>query len=138
MSGDTTEVVIDQILAMKTWAVVGLSNNAERPAYEVSGLLQRKGHRIIPVHPKAEIVHGEKGYASLSEIPFPVDVVDLFVNSNLAGAVIDEAIAIGAKAVWLQLKVIDEAGFERARKAGLLAVMDHCPAIEYRKRESRN
>lgn len=138
MKGDRTEEVIDQILAMKTWAVVGLSSNTERPAYGVAGLLQRKGHRIVPVHLKAETVHGEKGYASLSEIPFPIDVVDLFVNSSLAGAVIDEAIAIGAKAVWLQLNVIDEDGLERARKAGLLAVMDHCPAIEYRKRESRN
>lgn len=138
MTGDTTEAVIDQILALKTWAVVGLSNNAERAAYGVASLLQRKGHRIIPVHPKAETVHGEQGYASLSAIPFPIDVVDLFVNSNLAGAVIDEAIIIGAKAVWLQLNVIDEDGLERAKKAGLLAVMDHCPAIEYGKRESKN
>lgn len=138
MSGDATEVVIDQILAMKTWAVVGLSNNEERAAYGVASLLQRKGHRIVPVHLKGESVHSEKGYVSLSDIPFPIDVVDVFVNSNLAGAVIDEAIAIGAKAVWLQLNVIDEAGLERAKKAGLLAVMNHCPAIEYGKRESKN
>ncbi|MBI3429092.1 MAG: CoA-binding protein [Actinobacteria bacterium] len=130
--------VIDKILAFKTWAVVGLSNNQERPAYSVADLLRLKGHRIIPVHPNAETVHGEKGYVSLSEIPFPVDVVDLFVNSSLAGAVIDEAIAIGAKAVWLQLNVIDEEGLERAKNAGLLAVMDRCPAIEYGKREGRD
>lgn len=138
MSGETTKVVIDQILSLKTWAVVGLSSNQERAAYEVAGLLQRKGHRIIPVHPKGETVHDEQGYASLSDIPFPIDVVDVFVNSSLAGAVIDEAIAIGAKAVWLQLNVIDEDGLTRAKKAGLLAVMDHCPAIEYGKRESKN
>ncbi|MDP1711566.1 MAG: CoA-binding protein [Candidatus Nanopelagicaceae bacterium] len=138
MSGESVEVVIDQILAMKTWAIVGLSNNVDRAAYGVSDLLQKKGHRIIPVHPKAETVHGEKGYASLSDIPFPIDVVDVFVNSNLAGEVIDEAIAIGAKALWLQLNVIDEDGLERAKKAGLLAVMDHCPAIEYGERESKN
>jgi len=138
MSGDATEVIVDQILAMKTWAVVGLSSNEERAAYGVASLLQRKGHRIVPVHPKGESVHNEQGYVSLSDIPFPIDVVDVFVNSNLAGAVIDEAIAIGAKAVWLQLDVIDEAGLERAKKAGLLAVMNHCPAIEYGKRESEN
>ena len=138
MKKDTTKDVIDQILAMKTWAVVGLSNNADRAAYGVSDLLQKRGHRIIPVHPRAETVHGEQGYASLSAIPFPIDVVDVFVNSNLAGAVIDEAISIGAKAVWLQLDVIDRDGLERAKKSGLLAVMDHCPAIEYGRRESKN
>lgn len=125
---------IDKILALKTWAVVGLSNNQSRPAYGVAKLLKAKGHQIIPVHPKAEEVHGEKGYASLADIPFPVDVVDLFVNSNLAGAVVDQAIEIGAKAVWLQLDVIDEAAIARAKDAGLLAVMNHCPAIEYGKR----
>ncbi|MSV64179.1 MAG: CoA-binding protein [Actinobacteria bacterium] len=119
---------------MHTWAIVGLSNNQDRPAFGVSALLQQKGHRIIPVHPKAEIVHGEKGYASLSQIPFPVDVVDLFVNSSLAGSVVDDAIAIGAHAVWLQLDVIDEHAVSRAQDAGLKAVMDRCPAIEYRKR----
>lgn len=129
MSGRTVE----QILALHTWAVVGLSNNEERAAFSIASLLQRKGHRIVPVHPKAETVHGEKGYATLAAIPFPVDVVDLFVNSDLAGAVIDDAIAIGAKAVWLQLNVIDKEGLERAKNAGLLAVMDRCPAIEYGK-----
>jgi predicted CoA-binding protein len=128
---------IDQILALKTWAVVGLSNNEFRPAFSVAKLLKEKGHRIVPVHPKAEEVHGEKGYASLKEIPFPVDVVDLFVNSSLTGAVVDEAIEIGAKAVWLQLDVIDEAAVVRARSAGLLAVMNRCPAIEYGKRKQK-
>jgi predicted CoA-binding protein len=128
---------IDQILALKTWAVVGLSNNESRPAFSVAKLLKEKGHRIVPVHPKAEEVHGEKGYASLKEIPFPVDVVDLFVNSSLTGAVVDEAIEIGAKAVWLQLDVIDEAAVVRARSAGLLAVMNRCPAIEYGKRKQK-
>jgi hypothetical protein len=86
------------------------------------------------VHPKAESVHGETGYKSLAEIPESVDVVDCFVNSQLVGSVVDEAIAIGAKAVWLQLDVIDEAAIERAQAAGLLTVMDRCPAIEYRAR----
>ena len=73
---------IDQLLALHTWAIVGLSNNPDRAAYGVAELLQSKGHRIVPVHPKAESVHGEQGFASLSEIPFAVDVVDLFVNSQ--------------------------------------------------------
>ncbi|MET7694180.1 CoA-binding protein [Streptomyces sp. NPDC005483] len=113
-----------------TWAIVGLSSNQGRAAYRVAEVLQRHGKRIVPVHPKAETVHGEKGYASLADIPFDVDVVDVFVNSDLAGAVADEAIAIGAKAVWYQLGVIDEAAYDRTRAAGLDMVMDKCPAIE--------
>ncbi|MEV8058999.1 CoA-binding protein [Streptomyces antimycoticus] len=113
-----------------TWAVVGLSTNQRRAAYGVADVLQRFGKRIVPVHPKAETVHGERGYASLAEIPFPIDVVDVFVNSELAGAVADEAVAIGAKAVWFQLDIIDEAAYERTRAAGLAMVMDRCPAIE--------
>ncbi|MGI3224412.1 CoA-binding protein [Streptomyces sp. GTA36] len=113
-----------------TWAIVGLSSNERRAAYGVAGVLQRYGKRIVPVHPKAETVHGEKGYASLEDIPFDVDVVDVFVNSDLAGSVADEAVAIGAKAVWFQLGVIDEAAYDRTRAAGLDMVMDHCPAIE--------
>jgi predicted CoA-binding protein len=126
--------LIDIVLGLKTWAIVGLGNNPERAAFGVSKLLQDKGHRIIPVYPRAEIVHGEVGYKTLAEIPVEVDVVDCFVNSNLVGKVVDEAIAIGAKAVWLQLDVIDQAAIERAKKAGLYTVMDRCPAIEYRKR----
>ena len=125
---------IDEVLEMKTWAIVGLGNNPDRTAFGVSKLLQDKGHRIVPVYPRAEEVHGEVGYKTLSEIPFPVDVVDCFVNSKLVGKVVDEAIAIGAKAVWLQLDVIDEAAVARAEAAGLLTIMDRCPAIEYRRR----
>ncbi|MEE1930714.1 CoA-binding protein [Streptomyces sp. TRM 70351] len=113
-----------------TWAVVGLSNNTARAAYGVAGVLQRFGKRVVPVHPKAETVHGEHGYASLADIPFPVDVVDVFVNSGLAGAVADEAVAVGAKAVWFQLGVVDEAAYARTRAAGVEMVMDRCPAIE--------
>ena len=125
---------IDQSLALKTWAVVGLSNNSERAAYGVAKLLIEKGHTVIPVHPKAESVHGQKGYAKLSDIPVSIDVVDIFVNSDLAGNVVDEAITIGAKGVWLQLDVIDAAAVSRAKDAGLLTVMNRCPAIEYKKR----
>ncbi|MGW1864019.1 CoA-binding protein [Streptomyces mauvecolor] len=113
-----------------TWAIVGLSSNERRAAHGVADVLQRYGKRIVPVHPKAETVHGEQGYASLDAIPFPVDVVDVFVNSELAGDVADQAVAIGAKAVWFQLGVIDEDAYERTRAAGLDMVMDRCPAIE--------
>lgn len=112
------------------WAVVGLSTNTDRAAYGVARFVQRLGHEIVPVHPAAAAVHGATGYGSLAEVPGPVDVVDVFVNSALAGAVVDEAIAIGARAVWLQLGVVDEDAAERARAAGLDVVMDACPAIE--------
>ncbi|MER6126130.1 CoA-binding protein [Streptomyces sp. NPDC001795] len=113
-----------------TWAIVGLSTNRSRAAHRVAAVLQRFGKRIVPVHPKAETVHGEQGYPSLDAIPFPVDVVDVFVNSDLAGPVADQAAAIGAKAVWYQLGVIDEQAYARTRGAGLEMVMDRCPAIE--------
>jgi len=129
-----TKETIDAVLALKTWAVVGLGNNPERAAFGVAKLLQDKGHRIIPIHPRAEVVHGEIGYKTLFEIPEPIDVVDCFVNSTLVGKVVDEAIAIGAKAVWLQLDVIDNEAIARAQAAGLLTIMDRCPAIEYRDR----
>lgn len=115
-----------------TWAVVGLSNNTSRAAYGVAQVLQRSGKRVVPVHPNAETVLGEQGYASLADIPFPVDVVDVFVNSALAGEVADQAVAIGAKAVWFQLGVIDGSAYEHVRAAGLDMVMDKCPAIELR------
>jgi len=126
--------IIEIVLGLRTWAIVGLGNNPERAAFGVSKLLQDKGHRIVPVYPRADTVHGEVGYKSLSEIPFEIEVVDCFVNSNLVGKVVDEAISIGAKAVWLQLDVIDHEAIDRAKAAGLLTVMDRCPAIEYRKR----
>ena len=96
--------------------------------------MQQKGHTIIPVHPKAETVHGQKGYSTLEEIPVEVDVVDFFINSELVSRNVDLAIANGAKAIWLQLGVIDEESVKRAEQAGLTAIMDRCPAIEYGKR----
>ncbi|MEZ0447466.1 CoA-binding protein [Cellulomonas sp. ICMP 17802] len=112
------------------WAVVGLSTNSARAAYGVARYVQSLGHTIVPVHPLAETVHDAPGVAALADVEGPVDVVDVFVNSSLAGDVVDQAIAIGAKAVWLQLGVVDEAAAERARAAGLDLVMDACPAIE--------
>lgn len=130
-----TQETIDAVLALKTWAVVGLSNNSKRAAFGVAQLLHDKGHIVIPVHPQGESVHGQVGYTHLAAIPEMVDVVDCFVNSALVGSVVDDAISIGAKAVWLQLDVIDEAAAARANAAGLLVVMDRCPAIEYRARD---
>ena len=123
---------VDRLLAHDTWAVVGLSNDTSRAAYGVAAFLQARGKRIVPVHPRAETVHGEQGYQRLADIPFDVDVVDLFVRSELAGAVVDEAIADGARGVWLQLGVVDDAAAERAGAAGLDVVMDRCPKIEWR------
>jgi len=128
-----TQAEIAAVLALHTWAVVGLGNNPERAAFGVAKLLQEKGHRIVPVYPRAETVHGEVGYKTLSEVPDAIDVVDCFVNSARVGEVVDEAIAVGAKAIWLQLDVIDEAAIARAEAAGLIAIMDRCPAIEYAK-----
>jgi uncharacterized protein len=124
--------VIQRVLATcDTWAVVGLSTNQKRAAYGVARFLQRRGKRIVPVHTRAETVHGELGYAKLADIPFGVDCVDVFVRSELAGGIADEAVAIGAKAVWLQLGVIDDAAYERVTAAGVDMVLDRCPAIEW-------
>ena len=118
------------------WAVVGLSTNAQRPAFGVSRFLQAHGKRIVPIHPSAVTVHGEKGYPTLADALFEighVDVVDIFVNSAQAGEIVDQAIAIGASAVWMQLGVVDESAARRAQDAGLATVMNHCPAIEWPK-----
>jgi predicted CoA-binding protein len=113
------------------WAVVGLSNNPRRAALGVSRfLLDRLGMEIVPVSLKGDDVHGQTGYRTLAEVPGRIDVVDCFVNSLRVGPVVDQAIAVGAGAVWLQLGVIDESAAERARKAGLDVVMNACPVIE--------
>ncbi|WP_327634738.1 CoA-binding protein [Kribbella sp. NBC_00482] len=123
---------IRKILAeCETWAVVGLSNNTSRAAYGVARFLQSHGKRIVPVHPAAETVHGEQGYARLADIPFAVDCVDVFVRSELAGDIADQAVGINAKAVWFQLDVVDQDAYARTTAAGLTMVMDHCPAIEW-------
>ena len=123
---------VQRLLDKQTWAVVGLSNDQFRAAYGVAAFLQARGRRIVPVHPRAETVHGEQGYARLADIPFAVDVVDCFVRSELVGPVVDDAVAVGAQAVWMQLGVVDEAAAARAEAAGLEVVMDRCPKIEWR------
>lgn len=116
------------------WFVVGLGDNPDRVAYGVSAMLADRGKDIVPIHPSAASVHGQTGYPSVTaaaEALGAPDVVDVFLRSELVGPIVDEAIAADAKAVWLQLGVIDEAAAARARLAGLDTVMDHCPAQEW-------
>ena len=117
-----------------TWAVVGLSGDPSRTAYGIAALLQQRGKRIVPIHPDAPTVLGEQGYATLADVPFPVDVVDVFRRSESAGQFADEAVAVGARGVWFQLGVVDAEAFERTRAAGVAMVMDTCPAIEWSRR----
>jgi uncharacterized protein len=115
----------------QVWALVGLSSNPDRTAYDQARQLQLRGKHVVPVHPAAETVLGEQGYATLADIPVPVDVVGVYRRTEHAGVVVDEAIAVGAKAVWLPLDVIDEAAAQRAADAGLDVVMNRCPAVEW-------
>ena len=121
-----------------TWAVVGLSGDPSRTAYEIASLLQSRGKRIVPVHPRFarvdEEVLGESGYPTLADVPFPIDVVDVFRRSDAAGEFADQAVEVGAKGVWFQLGVRDDEAFERTTAAGVAMVMDTCPAIEWRRR----
>ena len=121
---------------LKTWAVVGLSGDPSRTAFQVAKVMQTRGKRIVPIHPDAPTVLGEQGYATLADVPFPIDVVDVFRRSEAAGPFADQAVDIGARAVWFQLGVIDVAAFERTRAAGVAMVMDTCPLIEWGKRSA--
>jgi predicted CoA-binding protein len=135
-----TEWVDLMLDELDTWAVVGLSGNTGRTAYTIAGLLQRRGKRIVPIHPRfaddpnAEVL-GERGYPTLADVPFPIDVVDVFRRSDAAGEFADQAAAVGAKAVWFQLGVVDADAFRRTTSAGVPMVMDTCPAIEWRRRD---
>ena len=116
----------------RTIALVGISDRPERASYSVMAFLQDHGYRVLPVNPQiaGEHVHGEFVWGRLSDIGEPIDMVDIFRRSDAAGEAVDDAIAIGAKAVWMQLGVVDEAAATRAEAAGLKVVMDRCPAIE--------
>jgi predicted CoA-binding protein len=130
---DITRVLDDASL----WFIVGLGNNPDRVAFEVAAALQGRGKRIVPIYPRAEVVHGEQGYATIAEAVAVVgvpDVVDVFVRSDRAGEFADEAIAAGAGAVWFQLGVVDEAAAQRVVDAGVTMIMDTCPLIEWRRR----
>lgn len=130
MSWDDPET-ITRVLRQRTWAVVGLTDNPLRPAYGVARFLLDQGRTVIPVNPQGQPVHGQPAVRDLAEIGRPVDVVDIFRRSSDAGVHVDEAIAARAKAVWLQLGVVDEAAAQRAADAGLDVVMDRCPVIEW-------
>ena len=127
------EDLADLLQNARTIAMVGASDNPSRASFGVMKFLQDQGYRVIPVNPRitGEHVHGEYVWRELAQIGEPIDIVDIFVNSENAGAVVDQAIATGAKAVWMQLGVIDEEAARRAEEAGLKVVMDHCPKIEF-------
>jgi predicted CoA-binding protein len=124
----TAEDTVRAALALDTWAVVGWSPDPRRDSHSVAGFLEARGKRVLRVNPLAP----EADAATLADLPVVPDVVDVFRRSDQAGRHVDEAIAVGARAVWLQLGVIDAAACERARDAGLLVVMDRCPKIEWR------
>jgi predicted CoA-binding protein len=126
------EYLRDILESAHTIAVVGASPRRERPSHRVMAYLQRRGYRAIPVNPNAmgDAINGERVYASLTEVPEPIDMVDVFRRTEAAGGVVDQAIAIGAKVVWMQLGVRDDAAATRAEAAGLKVVMNRCPAIE--------
>ena len=126
MDPQITDVAEKILTSARTIAVVGLSANPRRPSHGVARYLQRAGYRIIPVNPNVDEVLGERAYASLRQIPQPVDVVEVFRRSEFVGPIVDDAIAIKASAVWLQDGVVDEDAAARARACGLDVVMDDC------------
>ena len=135
----TDRVTIDRMLDEgKTWAIVGLGNNPWRTAYSVAQELQERGKRIVPIHPNADgelTVLGELVYPTLADVPFPIDVVDVFRRSSAAGEFADQAVAVGAGGVWFQMGVIDEDAFQRTTAAGVPMVMDVCPSQQWFYRE---
>ena len=124
--------IADLLQSTRTIALVGASDRPSRPSHGVMRTLQMHGYRVFPVNPQitGEHLHGEFVWRELSQIGEPIDLVDIFRNSEKAGEAVDEAIAAGAKAVWMQLGVIDNAAAARAEAAGLRGVMDRCPSIE--------
>ena len=129
------EAAITELLASaKTIAVVGLSSKSFRPSYGVARYLQSAGYRVIPVNPNESEVLGEKCYAHLEDIPEKIDIVDIFRRSELVPEIVDEAIRIRARAIWMQEGVVDEPSAEKARRAGLIVVMNLCTAQELHKR----
>lgn len=129
---ETDDEIRDLLTDTRVWAVVGASDRPDRPSYGVMARLQEHGLRVFPVNPQitGEHVHGEYVWRELAQIGEPIDVVDIFRRSEDAGEAIDQAIAAGAKAVWLQLGVRNDAAVARAEAAGLKAVIDRCPKIE--------
>jgi len=125
--------IAELLTSARTIAVVGLSSRRTRPSYSVSEYMQSAGYRIIPVNPQESEVLGEKAYPDLDSVPEPVDIVDVFRRSDFVPEVVEAAIRIGAKAVWMQEGVVHDEAAERARAAGLTVVMDRCILKEHRK-----
>jgi predicted CoA-binding protein len=130
-SKETIEKILDDC---RTIAVVGLSSSPSRPSFGVASYMKRSDYKVIAVNPNETEVFGEKAYASLADVPDKIDLVDIFRRSSEAGTAVDQAIAIGAKAVWLQEGVIDQAAAQRALDAGLFVVMDRCWLKEHARR----
>jgi len=128
---DNTDDLRRLLLETKTIAIVGLSAREDRPSYGVARYLQAHGYDIIPVNPAYEEILGQKCYPDLRSLPKPVDMVDIFRKPEEVGPVVEDAIAIGAKTVWMQLGVINPQAAQRAEEAGLNVVMDHCIKIEH-------
>jgi len=126
-----TRVIRKLLAEAKTIAVVGLSTDKTKASNMVASYLQDEGYRVIPVHPKAESILGEKAYPNLRAIPFPVDVVDIFRPNTEVAGIVDDAIAIGAKSVWMQLRLYDLAAAKKAQEAGLMVVADRCIKMEH-------
>ncbi len=112
--------------------MVGLSSETWRPSYDVAGYLQGQGYRIIPVNPNETGVLGERAYASLRDVPEPIEIVDVFRRPEFVGPVVDDAIAVGAKVVWMQDRIINEEAAAKGRAAGLTVIMDRCTARDHR------
>jgi predicted CoA-binding protein len=126
-----TRVIRSVLGSAKVVAMVGMSTESTKPSNMVASYLQDEGFRVIPVHPKAESILGEKAYRSLADIPFPVDVVDVFRPASEVASIVDEAIKIGAKAVWCQLRIVDFVAADKALAAGLSVVLDKCMKMEH-------
>ena len=128
------DMTIREILATpRTVAVVGCSPDPDRDSHRIAALLKAKGHRVIPVNPSCQEILGERCFASVRDIPEAIEMVDVFRRPEFVDQIADEAIAVGAKILWLQLDVINEPAARKAQDAGLTVVMDRCPAIEYRR-----
>ncbi len=127
------QVARELLANAKTIAVVGLSPNPARPSHPVAQYLQRRGYRIAPVNPNETEILGETCYASLTDIPFPVDIVDVFRQPGAVPPIAEEAVKIGAKGIWLQLGVISPEGAAIAERGGLAVVMDLCIMVEHRR-----
>jgi hypothetical protein len=127
------DVIREILAAPRTVAVVGCSADPARDSHRIAKLLRDRGHRVIPVNPTEREVLGEACRPSLRDVPEKVEMVDVFRRPELVAGVVDDALAVGARILWLQLGVIDEAAALRARDAGMTVVMDRCPAIEYRR-----